>query len=271
MHTAVVTDSSGIMQPAPGVRVVPITVLLPDTEAPDHRVPPQRVVAALRRHEPVKTRAPSVVDYVEVLEHGDAPAAVVITPAAELTAMWRNATNAVYLTDVPAAVVDSRTAAAGQALVVSAACRCAEEGGTLDDVVAAAEDASRRVRLVATVGSPGPIGESGILPPSTVEALGTAATRLPLFRLSGGLVEVAHLAPAGADPAVELAALWRAEGGPQGERAVVFTAHDHGAGARLARMVGAGPVEHPSAAMAVHTGPGVIGVAWLCDGPAASA
>lgn len=271
MQTVVVTDSSGITPPAPGARVVPITVLLPDAEAPDHRVPPQRVVAALRRHEPVKTRAPSVLDYVEVLENGDADGAVVITPAAELTAMWRTATNAVYLTDLPAAVVDSRTAAAGQALVVGAACRCADEGGTLDDVVAAAENASRRVRLVATVGSLGPIGESGILPPSTVEALGTAATRLPLFRLTGGVVEVAHLAPAGADPAVELAALWRTEGGPQGEQPVVFTAHDHGAGARLARVVGAGPIQRPSAAMAVYTGPSVIGVAWLGHSQAARA
>jgi fatty acid-binding protein DegV len=267
----VVTDSTGVATPSDGtarVRVVPVTVLLPDREVADGAAPAELVHEALRRQEPVKTRAPSVVDYVEAVEDAEGDAAVVITPAARFTAMWRNACNAVYLTDRPVAVVDSRTAATGQALVVAAAHGCAAGGGSLADVVAAAERASRRVRMVATLGSVGRIVETGILPPSTLgPALGPAspgpAGQLPLFRLAGGVVDVVRLAAHGADPVVELAELWRRERGPDGEGPRVFTAGDGAGASRLAELVGARSVERPSPAMTVYTGADVLGLAWL--------
>jgi fatty acid-binding protein DegV len=263
----VVTDSTGVATPSDGtarVRVVPVTVLLPDREVADGAAPAELVHEALRRHEPVKTRAPSVVDYVEAVEDGDGDAAVVITPAARFTAMWRNACNAVYLTDRPVAVVDSRTAATGQALVVAAAHSCAAGGGSLADVVAAAERASRRVRMVATLGSVGRIVETGILPPSELgPASPGPAGQLPLFRLAGGVVDVVRLAAHGADPVGELAELWRRERGPDGERPRVFTAGDGAGASRLAELVGAGSVERPSPAMTVYTGADVLGLAWL--------
>jgi fatty acid-binding protein DegV len=274
----VVTDSTGVatsldgeargvpVAPA-GVRVVPVTVLLPDREVTDGAASAELVHRALRRQEPVKTRAPSVVDYVEAVEAGDGDAAVVITPAAQFTAMWRNACNAVYLTDRPVAVVDSQTAATGQSLVVAAAHRCAAGGGSLADVVAAAEHASRRVRMIATLGSVGRIVETGILSPYALGRAGSGPSsdghQLPLFRLAGGAVDVVRLAPHGADPVAELAELWRRERGADGERTRVFTAGDGGGASRLAGLVGAGPVERPSPAMTVYTGADVLGLAWL--------
>lgn len=245
-----------------------MTVLLPDREVPDGAAP-ELVHEALRRLESVKTRAPSVVDYVEAVESADGDAAVVITPSARFTAMWRNACNAVYLADRPVAVVDSHTAATGQALVVAAAQARAAAGGSLADVVAAAERASRRVRLIASLGSVGRIAESGVLPQSTL-APSPPAGRRPLFRLAGGAVDVVRLVPHGADPVAELADLWRRERGPAGERPVAFTAGDGRAAARLAELVGAGPVERPSPAMTVYTGADVLGLVWLAATDGAS-
>jgi fatty acid-binding protein DegV len=262
MQTVVVTDSSGSAPLAPGVRIVPITVLFPDREVPDHSALTPRVLAALRDHAPVKTRAPSVVDYVDAIEADGAATAAIITPASELTAMWGHARQAIALADRPAAVVDSRTAGTGQALVVEAARRCAAGGGSLADVVAAADRASRRVRLVAAVGSPGHIAGTGIVPSPPGARLDALGGR-PLLRLAGGTIDVVHATPLAADPVPDLVEQWRRDGGPQGARPVVFTAGDDDRGARLARLVGAGPVHRPSAAMTVYTGAGVLGLAWL--------
>ncbi|HEX7094851.1 MAG TPA: DegV family protein [Acidimicrobiales bacterium] len=262
MQTVVVTDSSAVTDPAPHLQVVPVTLLFPDGEVTDHRGATDRVVRAVEQRLPVKSRAPSIVDYVEAVEASEADAAVIITPAAELTTMWRNATNAVYLSDRPIAVVDSRSAAAGQALVVEAARQCAADRGTLADVVAAAENAARRVRLIATVPSAGPIASSGLLPADRVRQV--RGGRNPLFRFAGGSIEVARVTPDGTDPAAALADLWLAEGGMPGEPMTVFTtAGSEDVGARLASAIGAGPPEPASAVMMVYAGTGVVGLAWL--------
>lgn len=264
MQTVVVTDSSAGKHPAAGVVVLPITVALPQGEVPDHRAPPGRVLAALRRGEPVATRAPSVVDYVEAIERDGARGAVVVTPAAELTTMAGNARAAAGLADRPAAVVDSRTASSGQALVVEAAQRRAAAGGELDEVVAAAEEAAGRVRLVAAAGSLARLAERGIVPAATAERRGGGC---PLFRLADGRVEVLRVVPHHADPRVALAELWHEQAGAAGEPPVVFVAGDRRRAGPLARLTGARAVERPTAAMTVHTGADVLGLAWLAAWP----
>jgi fatty acid-binding protein DegV len=230
----------------------------------------------MSRGEPVKTRAPSVMDYLDAVESTDAQAAVILTPAAELTAMWRHASHTPWLADRPVAVVDTRTAACGQALVVDAAADAAAAGNSLPDVVAAARDAAGRARVLGAVGTAEPLMAAGMVARARVageagEAGDDAGDdarggRPTIFEARQGSIEPLRVLD-GEDPVTALAELYAGErraGSP-----IAFT----GAGAgrevqamaeRLARLTDAD--HHPevcSPAMTIYTGRGVIGIAWL--------
>jgi fatty acid kinase fatty acid binding subunit len=263
MRTVVVTDSSG--RPSrPGaaapVVVVPITILLADRQIPDHEIDPQLVDEALARAEPIKTRAPGVIDYLDAVESTDAQAAVILTPAAELTAMWRHACHTPWLADRPVAVVDTRTAAAGQALVVEAAAEAAAAGNSLADVVAVAREAAGRARILGAVGTAEPLVAAGMV------ELRRGRGRPTVFDARHGMIEPLRVLD-GDDPVAALADLYgrqRGAGNP-----VAFTSAGAGRGVqamaeRLAGLVDSNrPPEVCSAAMTVYTGRGVIGIAWL--------
>lgn len=271
MQTIVVTDSSGVCPPAAaGVRfvdrlvVVPISVLLADHEGTDTAIDPRDVLRALRRGETVKTRAPSAIDYLDAIERGSADAAVVVTPAWEITTMWRHASNAVFVAQRPAAVVDSRSAAVGHSLVVEAALARAAAGGTLADVVQAARDAVRRVRFLAALHPIDTIARSGVVPSPSIERA-RSDTRRALFELREGQIEVAAMVPSQHDIVAALAAEWRRRAPSAGPEPLVgFTDDERDAARRLADAIAARERMLPfSAAMTAHTGPGALAVAWL--------
>jgi hypothetical protein len=265
MRTVVVTDSSGRPSRPSGneaaVIVVPITILLADRQVPDDQIDPQVVDEALARGEPIKTRAPGVIDYLDAVESTDAQAAVILTPAAELTAMWRHACHVPWLADRPVAVVDTRTAASGQALVAETAAEAALDGNSsLADVVAAAREAAGRARVLGAVGTAEPLVAAGMV------EIERGRGRPTVFEARQGMIEPLRVLD-GEDPVTALADLYgrqRGAGGP-----VAFTGAGAGRGVRamaerLAELVGSDrPPEVCSAAMTVYTGRGVIGIAWL--------
>ena len=276
MRTLVVTDSSGRPWRAtasPAVVVVPITILLAARQVADDEIDPVLLDEAMSRGEPVKTRAPSVMDYLDAVESTDAQAAVILTPAAELTAMWRHASHTPWLADRPVAVVDTRTAACGQALVVDAAADAAAAGNSLPDVVAAARDAAGRARVLGAVGTAEPLMAAGMVARARVagEAGDDAGDdarggRPTIFEARQGSIEPLRVLD-GEDPVTALAELYAGE--RRASSPIAFT----GAGAgrevqamaeRLARLTDAD--HHPevcSPAMTIYTGRGVIGIAWL--------
>jgi hypothetical protein len=268
MRTVVVTDSSGRASPlsrpsqssGDAVVVVPITILLADRQIRDDEIDPALVDGALARGEPIKTRAPGVMDYLDAVESTDAQAAVILTPAAELTAMWRNASHTPWLADRPVAVVDTRTAAAGQALVVEAAARAAATGDSLADVVAVAREAAGRARVLGAVGTAEPLVAAGMVD------LRRGRSRPTIFEARQGMIEPLRVLD-GDDPVSALSDLYsrqRGAGDP-----VAFTSAGAGLGVRAMaeRLSGLIDAERPpevcSAAMTVYTGRGVIGIAWL--------
>ena len=261
----VVTDSSGFpggcdLEP---LRCVPIPILLPDADLVDDASARGPVRRALHDDEPVKTRAPSVVDYLRLVESDDWDAAVVITPAAEFTSMWRNACNAAYLSCRPAMVVDSRSASAGQALAVAAGARVAATGGPLPDVVRATESAARRVRMVAALTSLGQIAGTGFLAQPHLDRVRDDGG-LPLFEVADGSIEVVEVVDRRRRPVDALLSLWERRGGRYGEAPLVFEAGMEADALVLAEAVGATSPSIPfSAAMTAYTGTGVIGLAWL--------
>lgn len=264
----VVTDSSACL-PAlgtlDGVRIAPISILLADREERDDTIEPAVVYRALARDEIVKSSPPTLLDYLTAIEHGDFEAAVVLTPSSEFTVMSHNARLAAELSARPVRVLDTATAAAAQGLVVLEAVEAARSGATLDEVVAVAEAASRRVELVATIESTETIERSGRVSSPALAAARRLGVR-PLFRFRDGTISPVD-ATSVDDPIEAIRRVWLGDGGPGATRSAVFHATSPGLATRLQRVLGVeGPIAAFSPAMAIHTGPGVVGVAWLRSG-----
>jgi DegV family protein with EDD domain len=262
------TDSSaGLLRPdldRLGVQVIPIHLTIGSGEYRDGLdLDPATLYAALERGTPVKSAAPSPLDYVDAVEAAPGDQVVVFTPATEFTLMYRNAAMAAELSPKPMTVVDTRSATVGHGLVVLAAAEAAEAGGSVDDVVSAAEDAASRIELVGAMETLDYLRASGRVPAMAV-GLATQLGVRPVFRFEDGVAERVAL------PRSEEAALsrvvkeWRAAGGEDAEQAAVFHAARPDAAADLAeRLGGVSFITEFSAAMAIHTGPGLVGVAWL--------
>ena len=265
---ALVADSSACLSPrlvhALGIRVVPITVHLPDADYLDGVDQlASGVYRALERDEPVKSSPPSVVEYFAAIEEAGAPSVIVVTPATEFTTMYRNARLAAEMAGPHVTVVDSRTAAAGHGLVVLAGAEAASAGASPAEVIRTMEQASARVDLVASLENLGPIRRSGRVPSVALDVAGRLGVR-PVFRMRFGAVQpLASPRDTGAALA-RIRREWGAGGGPASERSAIFHADCHDLAERLARHLGR--VDHVvelSAAMGIYTGRRVVGAAWL--------
>jgi len=261
-----ITDSSACI-PAEsssglGISLVPILVTIEDQEFPDG-VEPGVLYEALERGRPVKSAAPTPVDYLDAIERAPDGAVVVLTPATEFTHMHRNALLAADMSGRHVTVVDSRTATAGHGLVALAAAEVAAAGGGVDDVVAAAEDAGRRAELVACLESLEYLRQSGHVPAIALGLANHLQVR-PVFRMRGGTAERTGLPRSERGALERIAKAWRQGCGPDAVQPAVFHAGRPERAQELAAMLGgAAFVTEFSAAMAIHTGPGVVGAAWL--------
>lgn len=271
---ALVTDSSACL-PAPvvaalAIRILPITVHLPGLSRSDGTEGlPAQVYQALEADQPVKSSPPSVADYLGAIDEADAEAVVVVVPASEFTDMRSHALLACELSGGRAVTVDSRTAAAGQALVVLAGAEAASSGAPLERVLRAIEEASSRVDLVASLDELGPLRRSGRVPSPSLGPARLVDART-VFRMRRGAVE--PLARVGS-PGAALRRIhqeWEGGGGPGATSCAVFHADCPELASQLGeRLSGVTMVAGFSAAMGINTGRGVVGAAWLssADGP----
>jgi DegV family protein with EDD domain len=269
---ALVTDSSACLptreaadraRSRAAVRVVPIVIHLSDGDVlGDTPAAADRVYDALRHKEAVKSSAPSAVEYLAAIEDGPADEVVVITPAEEFTTMYRNACVAADLAGERVAVVDSRTAAAAHGLVVQEAAEAAGAGGSLDDVARAAEDAADRAELVAALDGLEYIRKSGRVPPAALGLARHLGVR-PVFRLQDGAVERLGVPRSPLSAITRVAHEAQARGFREAERSVLFHAGDPERADALGAMLGVEEATEFSPSMGIHTGPGVVGVAWL--------
>jgi len=268
-RVTVVTDSSTCLPLALAekfaIRVLPISSYLSEDGAAADLG--SDVPAALTEEAEIEeltaANRPFVTEYLAAVEAPGYDAAVVVTPAIEFAAMYRNASLATELSARPAIAIDARTAAAGQALVVLAGAEVASGGGDLDAVVAAIKDAARRVELVASLASLEEIRRSGPVPEEVLGPTGRSGAR-SVFRMAHGTIEPLGEAE-GADASLELIRCAYLESTRHGvERSTVFHAGAHELAAHLEHLLGAVDfVSGFSAAMQVHTGRGVVGAAWL--------
>lgn len=274
MTVAIITDSAAAL-PAElaarwGITVVPMWLTIDGRS----ELEGTRPLAELLEEPTVRTSAPAPGEFDAAVKDSlrTADAAVVLTLAEAMSASNEAARVGTSMFDGNVAVIDTGSAAGGQALVVLAAAAAAgRPGATLGDVVRRATWVAERVRLVATLSSLDHLVRSGRVP----GIAGWAGKRLgihPLFEFRGG--DVHRLRPAlSGDAAEERIVAHVQRDAPVHGRLHVVALHalaPSSATALLERVTAQvlpeesfvgefGPV------MVVHTGPGLSGLAWWWD------
>lgn len=273
MTVGVITDSAAALDPAQaerfGITVVPIRVTIGGMTYRDGEVSREEMLR--RIDEKVSTAGPSPAEFVEAMRRHQEQGAVVLTVAEALSSTYSTAKLAQEQAGGMVRIVDTKTAAGAQALVAIAAARAAHEGGSIHEVEAAARRAIDRVRLVAGVETLDYLIRSGRLS----GVLGGMAQRLgvrPLFELELGQIQ--RLRPAmSRDGLIQrILGRWRSSRVPGAK--LHCTALHAFAPTDAELLLGRVREEEApetalvaefGSAMVVHTGPGVVGLAWWWD------
>ncbi len=275
MTVLVVTDSAATVPPdlteQLGIVVVPIRIIVGERSYPDGALSHRELLDSADR---VSTSGPSPGDFVQAIEgRASGDGVVVVTVSHDMgESTFLAARAAAAVLDVPVQVVDSATAAGGQGLVVLEAARVASNGGSMNDVVAAVEHVMERVRLVATLPGLDHLARSGHVPEAGAWAARWIGLR-PVIELQSGRVRPLRPALSAGAALDRLMDVWRDS--KPAERALlhlgVLHALDPEGGRELAGRVAA-ELEPATmfigsfgTAMVVHSGPGVLGLAWWWD------
>ena len=277
---AVVTDSTAYLPPDDAVsreiRVVPLQVVIAGTAHDETSFAGGDVLTALRQGKPATTSRPAPERFAQVYARAaaaGAPGIVSVHLSGSISGTVDSARLAAVTAAVPTTVVDSRSIGAGLGFAALAAAAAAQAGCPLAEVAAAAARRSAHLRSVFCVTTVEHLRRGGRLGATTL--LGAALGVKPLMHVVDGrivpLEKVRTLTRAVArleQLAAEFAAGARAakvDAAVQhldcGERAAQL-AQRLGArlsGLRSLRVVEVGPV------IAIHTGPGLLGVAVAAD------
>ena len=198
---------------------------------------------------------------------------LVITISSSMSGVYNNARLAAEsFRDVPVMVLDSGTAALAQGLVVLRAAKAAKAGASLEECYRVAAEAASRVRLLAYISTFEYLRKSGRV--KAVAALAADALSIkPVFAFREGKVELVGRRRS-AERARELIAELVLEYWEENERKplelAVFHASSPSEADDLAkRIISRVPVAGEvifsefTPVMGIHTGPGVVGAAFL--------
>ncbi len=205
---------------------------------------------------------PFVTEYLSAIELSDTESAVIVTPAYEFAAMHRNATLAASLSEKEAFVIDSRTAAAGQALVVLQGAKAATAGASARDTLDVINEASRDVILVAALGDMEHIARASVLPPDGL--ISPSDGYRSIFSMKDGKIQSLGEARSAEEALRIIRDVFYETSQGIAEQVVIFHAGARELADKLSSMYEKVDfITGFSIAMQVHTGPGVIGAAWL--------
>lgn len=274
---AVLTDSTAYL-PAEvahrlDVTVVPLLVVIGDrVGAEGVDVTPADVAVALTEGSvPVTTSRPSpqafATAYAEVLARTGASALVSIHLSADMSGTAEAARLAAHgQPDVDVRVVDSRSLAMGLGFPVLAAAEAAQAGGSVDDVIAAAERCRERTRVLLAVDTLEHLRRGGRIG-AAAGLLGTALAVKPILQVANGrlaLREKVRTTSRATRRLVELAVEEAADG------PVDVAVHHLAAANRAAELTRQLREQLPALASAycsevgavvgAHVGPGAVGV-----------
>ncbi len=274
----IVTDSAADLTARdleiPGVTVVPLGITFADGTAAldDGSMTKDEFFTRLAEDSKLpRTSQPSPASFIELFEEaadaGDE--VIVITIAQKLSGTYQCANLAAAEADAKVYLIDSETAAQGEAIIVREAIRLREQGLSASRIAAELETFKKRVRVVAIVDSLKHLQKGGRLP-AAVAIVGGALGIKPVLALFDGAI---HLVDKGRGRPGALVALYRQLDKLGGvdpaygytllysdDKQLTATVHHylhqnlHLTGGRVGQI---GPT------IGTHVGPGVVGVAFV--------
>lgn len=277
MPVAIITDSAAALPPEFAqkydITVVPMWLTVDGQSVREGDMSLTELLA----YKDIKTSGPTPGEFEKVVRERQAGAddgVVVCTIASTMSSTYESAVLGARAAGGDVEVIDTATAAGAQALVVLAAAEAARSGASLDEVARVARDALPQVRLVATVPNLDHLVRSGRVP----NIAGWAGKRLgiaPLFEFYDGGAHALRPARGPAAAFDRIVSRWRRDR-VDGARLHVAALHaqaEADAEALLDRV--RAEVEPDTAfvgpfgtVMVVHTGPGLVGLAWRWEPPA---
>ena len=259
------------------IELVPVVFIFDDESYRDGiDMSPTEFYARLRRAEKLPTTSSTPPDpYLEAYRRASqiASGILCITPPSKLSGMFDSAQLAVKMANeaLPNAVIEvlnCSTAAAGQGLIVLAAARAAASGKSLTEVVEVARSVMRRVDLLATLDTMKYLVKGGRVPKIAAFA-GSLLQIKPIFTISDGdahQVTNARTNPGATKRILEIMGQKIVEG--QKLHVAVMHADALDRARELMDEVSSRFdcaelfITEFTPVMGVHTGPGVIGVAF---------
>ena len=277
MTVAVITDSSACV-PAElatkyGIAIVPLQLNVEGSSVAANSLSTAELRDRLKQGSDMSTSGPSPGAFLDAIEeHMSDDGVFVVTLASTMSNTHQNATLAAQQAEGEVTVLDSRSAVGGHALIALAAARAAQDGASLEEVAQRAEQVKPCVRLVAGVGSLDRLAASGRVPGIASKARDALGV-WPLFEFRDGEPHV--LMPSLDESKVRGRLLSRCLDSRPDDDAVLHASvlhagHPEGAGLLLERLeeVEGGRelfVSEFDAAMMVHTGTDLLGLAWCWD------
>lgn len=282
---AIVTDSTACIPPElahrHGIEIVPVHLIVGGrTYADSLTADTAEFYERLRTSsERATTAAPSPGMYVEAIGRAarrlGVEAVLVITVSAQFSAMYDSARAAIDLVraespQLDVRLLDSRNAAMAQGFVVLEAARLVEEGTSLDVVVARADEMAGRVTLLAMLDTLSYLARSGRVPRVAAWAAGVLQVK-PIVRFTAGDIKLASRARSRPKALARMSSIFAEQ--TAGRRVHLAVHHANApddattlverarASSDLAEVV----VTEFTQVMGVHTGPGLVGLAWWCE------
>ncbi len=268
----IVADSASALEPtvlaAEGVGLVPLLLesdgrSVPETELDESEI--SHLLASGR----ARTASPPPGAFLKAIEAADdGEGVVVLTVGSRYSSSADAARLAAAQSESAVEVVDTGSAAGGQALVVLSTANAAKTGLGLDALAKHANEVSRRVRLVAEVGDLTQLARSGRLP-RRLASLGNTVGLRPVFELRSGSIRLLRPGLSKRSALTLILDTWRRSIVPD-HRLHVVAMHG-GDRARAEEILEAVLNEaHPATslitrfgpAMVAHTGTETDGLAW---------
>lgn len=283
MAVTVITDSAAALPDELaenlGIVVVPMQLQVGGQPRAEADVALDELVGYL--DEGVQTSGPAPGAFAQAIEDSTgADGAVLVTVGRRYSSTYQSAVTAAGArAPGPVEVVDSATAAGAEGLVALAAARAASAGAAADEVAIVARQVAAQVRLAASVEELRYLVRGGRLPASAARAGTHLGVRL-LFELRrGGPRPLRPTLSAEAAMVQLVGRLLRSRPGAPGATAHVAALHAlRPAEAETLLAMVRKQVEPATAfvgtfgpVMVAHTGPGVLGLSWWWEQPAAGA
>lgn len=280
---AIVTDSTACIPPdlaeQYGIEIVPVHIIFGGRTFVDSITSDTREFYDLlaKSGDRPTTAAPSPGMFLEAISRAArrADAVLCITVSAQFSAMYDSARQAIEIAraEAPHAdirLLDSRNAAMAQGFIVLEAARAAAGGATIDEVATRAGAMTTRVTLLAMLDTLSYLARSGRVPRVAAWAAGMLQVK-PIVRFSASDIKLVARTRTRARALERMIELFAAQtvGHP-----THLAVHHANAPAAAERLLAAAQrrvdlvescVTEFTQVMGVHTGPGLVALAWWCD------